>query len=92
MTHAMACAGVVLMMGMTACGQTTCAGGGVCATGTSAVAAGAPRRHFDRDDRRNMVMDVWGRVVPAPGEETGQGGSTTQSLGAAPPGTGGAGI
>lgn len=35
---------------------------------------------------RHTTVDVWGHVVPAPGEDTSHGGSTTQSLGVLPPG------
>jgi hypothetical protein len=35
---------------------------------------------------KHTVMDIWGHVVLAPGEDTSHGGSTTQSLGVSPPG------
>lgn len=36
---------------------------------------------------RHTAVDVWGHVVPAPGEDVRHGGSTTQSLGVLPPGS-----
>jgi hypothetical protein len=34
-----------------------------------------------------MMTDMWGNTVAAPGMDLSHGGSTTQSLGADPPGT-----
>jgi hypothetical protein len=47
--------------------------------------AGGPMR--DPYDGRHTTMDVWGHIVPAAGEDTRHGGSTTRSLGVLPPGS-----
>jgi hypothetical protein len=77
-----------LMLSVAACAQTMEAPApdlAASAMASTMTDAAGPLR--DPYYGRHTTADVWGNVVPAPGEATRHGGSTTQSLGVLPPGS-----
>jgi hypothetical protein len=82
-------AGIILILGMTACGQTMSVDRPELAKGPGVLTSDAAPQFFDPLYGKHTVTDIWGHVVPAPGEDTSHGGSTTRSLGVDPPGTSG---